>query len=302
LFCSHPRLGSAPRRSSMTGWALTLILAAAVIHATWNLINKRASGHATFTWLVAVLSALFYAPATITIIEVWQLRIDFITVGMIVGSAALHTAYFVLLNEGYRAGDLSLVYPLARGTGPLLSSVAAIVLLGERPSVIAVAGALLIIGGVVILTTNLSRLRETGARDAVIYALVTGLFIAAYTLWDKQAVSHFAIAPLVLDWGANVGRVLLLSPFAIKYSDQTIVEWREHKYEAIAVAVLIPLSYILVLTAMSFTPVSYVAPAREISILIGTAMGTRLLAEGDVRRRLVAACAMVLGVVALAVG
>jgi drug/metabolite transporter (DMT)-like permease len=286
----------------MTGWALTLILAAAVIHATWNLINKQASGHATFTWLVAVLSALFYAPATITIIEVWQLRFDFVTIGMMAGSAALHTAYFVLLNQGYRAGDLSLVYPLARGTGPLLSSVAAIVLLGERPSVIAVVGALLIIGGVVILTINLSRFRETDTRDAVIYALVTGLFIAAYTIWDKQAVSHFDIAPMVLDWGANVGRVILLSPFAIKYSDQTIGEWREHKYEAIAVAILIPLSYILVLTAMRFTPVSYVAPAREISILIGTAMGTRLLAEGDAGRRLVAACAMVLGVVALAVG
>jgi drug/metabolite transporter (DMT)-like permease len=286
----------------MTGWALTLILAAAVIHATWNLINKQASGHATFTWLVAVLSAIFYAPATITIIEIFQLKIDFIAVGMMVGSAALHTAYFVLLNQGYRAGDLSLVYPLARGTGPLLSSVAAILFLGERPSAIAVCGALLIIGGVVILTINLSRFRETDARGAVIYALATGLFIAAYTLWDKQAVSHFGIAPLVLDWGANVGRVILLSPFAIKYSDQTIAEWREHKYEAIAVAVLIPLSYILVLTAMRFTPVSYVAPAREISILIGTAMGTRLLAEGDAGRRFVAACAMVLGVVALAVG
>jgi drug/metabolite transporter (DMT)-like permease len=208
----------------------------------------------------------------------------------------------VLLNQGYRAGDLSLVYPLARGTGPLLSSVAAILFLGERPSAIAVGGALLIIGGVVILTTNLSRLRETGARNAVIYALVTGLFIAAYTLWDKQAVSHFGIVPLVLDWGANVGRAILLTPFALKYSDQTITEWHEHKYEAIAIAVLIPLSYILVLTAMRFTPVSYVAPAREISILIGTAMGARLLAEGDARRRLAAACAMVLGIVALAVG
>jgi len=286
----------------MTNWALTLILAAAVIHATWNLLNKHASGHATFTWLVAVLSALLYAPATITIIEVWQIEMDFVTIGMMAGSAALHTAYFVLLNQGYRAGDLSLVYPLARGTGPLLSSLAAIAFLGERPSAVALCGALLIIGGVVVLTTNLAQLRQSRAQDAVLYALVTGLFIAAYTLWDKQAVSHFGIAPLVLDWGANVGRAVLLTPLAIKYSDQTIVEWREHKYEAIAIAVLIPLSYILVLTAMSFTPVSYVAPAREISILIGTAMGARLLAEGDTRRRLAAACAMVLGVVALAVG
>lgn len=286
----------------MTGWALTLILVAAVIHATWNFLNKRASGHATFTWLVAVLSALLYAPATITIIEVWNIKINFVVVGLMAGSAALHTAYFVLLNQGYRVGDLSLVYPLARGTGPLLSSIAAIIFLGERPSIIALAGALSIIGGAVILTTNLSELRQTGARDAILYAFVTGFFIAAYTLWDKQAVSYFAITPLVLDWGANVGRALLLTPLAVKYSDQTMLEWREHKYEAIACAVLIPLAYILVLTAMQFTPVSYVAPAREISILIGTVMGARLLGEGDVRRRLAGACAMVLGVVGLAIG
>jgi drug/metabolite transporter (DMT)-like permease len=286
----------------MTGWALTLILAAAVTHATWNFLNKHAGGHATFTWLVAVLSALLYAPAAITIIEVWQIQIDFITVGIVAGSAALHTAYFLLLNQGYRVGDLSLVYPLARGTGPLLSSVAAISFLGERPSVIALVGALLIVGGAVILTTNLDRLRQSGAQEALLYALITGLFIAAYTLWDKQAVSHFGVVPLVLDWGANVGRALFLTPIALKYSDQAVAEWLEHKYEAIGCAVLIPLAYILVLTAMQFTPVSYVAPAREISILIGTVMGTRLLGEGDVRRRLAGACAMVLGVVALAVG
>jgi drug/metabolite transporter (DMT)-like permease len=286
----------------MTIAALILILAAAVIHATWNLLNKQASGHATFTWLVALLSAIFYAPVTITIIEIWQLKIGFVEVGMMAGSAALHTVYFVLLNQGYRIGDLSLVYPVARGTGPLLSTVAAILFLGERPSLIAVVGALLIIGGVMILTGNITQLRRSENRTAIGYALITGLFIAAYTLWDKQAVSRFAIAPIVLDWGANVGRSFLLAPFALKYSDAAINEWHEHKFEAIAIAVLIPLSYILVLTAMRFTPVSYVAPAREISILVGTVLGARLLAEGDGPRRLGAACAMVLGVVALAVG
>jgi drug/metabolite transporter (DMT)-like permease len=286
----------------MTGFALTLILGAAVIHATWNLINKQASGHATFTWIVAVLSALFYAPATIAIIEIWQLKFSFIEIGMIAGSAALHTGYFLLLNQAYRVGDLSLVYPLARGTGPLLSTLAAILFLGERPSAIALVGALLIIGGVMVLAGNFTRLRQSGKRTAVGYALITGLFIAGYTLWDKQAVSRFAIMPMVLDWGANVGRAILLTPFALHYSEEAIIEWREHKWEAVAVAILIPLSYILVLTAMSFTPVSYVAPAREISILIGTALGARLLAEGDARRRLAAASAMVLGIVGLAIG
>jgi len=286
----------------MNGLALTLILAAAVIHATWNLINKQASGHGVFTWIVALLSALFYAPATIAIIEIWQLKLGFVEVGMMAGSAALHTAYFLLLNQAYRVGDLSLVYPLARGTGPLLSSIAAIVVLGERPSLMAIAGALAIIGGVILLTGNLARLRHGENRDAVGYALITGLFIAAYTLWDKQAVSHFAIVPIVLDWGANVGRAILLTPLALRYSEETIIEWREHKWEAVAIAILIPLSYILVLTAMSFTPVSYVAPAREIGILIGTLMGARLLSEGDAPRRLAAASAMVLGIVALTLG
>lgn len=286
----------------MTIFALALILAAALFHATWNLINKRASGHATFTWIVAVLSALFYAPATIAVIEIFQIEFNLTTVGVMAGSAVLHSAYFVLLNQGYRAGDLSLVYPLARGTGPLLACIAAILFLGERPAPIALLGALLIIGGVVVLSGNLTRLRERADQSAVQFALITGLFIAAYTLWDKQAVSVFGVTPLVLDWGANVGRAILLAPFALKCADETIIEWREHKYEAIAIAVLIPLAYILVLTAMTFTPVSYVAPAREISILIGTLMGARLLAEGDAPRRLAAAGAMVLGIVGLALG
>ncbi|HUF41951.1 MAG TPA: EamA family transporter [Verrucomicrobiae bacterium] len=286
----------------MSLWALALILAAAVIHATWNLINKQASGHATFTWLVAVLSALLYAPAAIAIIEIFEMEIGMVAIGMMAGSAALHSFYFVLLNQAYRVGDLSLVYPLARGTGPLLSCIAAILILGERPSVMAMIGALLIIGGVVMLSGNLAKLSERADQKAVLYALLTGLFIAGYTLWDKQAVSRFGIAPLVLDWGANVGRALFLTPLAFRYTDETIAEWREHKYEAVAIAVLIPLSYILVLTAMTFTPVSYVAPAREISILVGTAMGARLLAEGEAPRRLAAAGAMVLGVVGLAIG
>lgn len=286
----------------MNSLALTLILTAAVLHATWNLINKQAGGHGTFTWIVAVLSAVFYAPATLAIMEIWQVRFGFIELGMIFGSAALHTAYFVLLNQGYRLGDLSLVYPLARGTGPLLSTVGAIVLLGERPSPIAGAGVLLIVGGVVVLTGNLANLARSGNRGAIGYAMITGLFIAAYTLWDKQAVSRFAIMPMALDWGANVGRAILLTPFALRYADETAIEWRDHKWEAIAVAILIPLAYILVLTAMSFTPVSYVAPAREISILIGTAMGARLLSEADGPRRLAAAGAMVLGIIALTFG
>jgi drug/metabolite transporter (DMT)-like permease len=222
--------------------------------------------------------------------------------GLMFASAVLHTAYYLLLDRGYRSGDLSVVYPLARGTGPLITILCAVLLLQERPTAVAVAGALLIGGGAIALTGDPRKLRQSGNLHAVGFALLTGCMIASYTLVDKIAVAAWLIPPLVQDWAANLGRVLLMTPLALKLRGDIRPTWRRAKKEIIAVALLCPLSYILVLTAMVFTPVSYVAPAREVSILVAALMGTQLLAEGDVTRRLAAAAAMVAGVICLAVG
>src|SRR5690349_16047947 len=96
-------------------------------------------------------------------------------------SGALHALYFLLLQRGYATGDLSLVYPLARGTGPLLSTTAAIVFLGERPSPLALAGAAVIILAVFSLMGRPGHASGSGMG----FALLTGAAIAAYTLWDK---------------------------------------------------------------------------------------------------------------------
>jgi len=218
------------------------------------------------------------------------------------GTAVLHLGYFLMLQSGYRTGDLSLVYPLARGTGPVLSVGAAILLLGERPTPVVMGGAFLIGIGIFLLAGNPASLGHPGARRAVSFALLTGALIAAYTLWDKHAVSVLRIPPILLDWGGNLGRALLLTPAALGRRQEVRALWLTHRHEVVLVAVLTPMAYILVLTAMVFTPVSYVAPAREISILVGTAMGSRFLAEGDALRRLTAAAAIVLGVAALALG
>ncbi|MGB9826731.1 MAG: EamA family transporter, partial [Desulfofundulus sp.] len=218
------------------------------------------------------------------------------------GSGMLHSFYFILLDKGYQVGDLSIVYPLARGTGPLISTLVAIVYLGERPSLVALAGALLIGVGVFTLTGNPAKLKEPEARKPVLFALLCGTAIASYTIWDKLAVSTYRIPPLIEDWAPNVVRVLLLTPYAVRNWGRVTEEWQIHKAEAIGVAALCPLSYILVLTAMAFSPVSYIAPARESSILIGTVMGTRLLSEGNVRAKLLGASAIVLGIVALSAG
>jgi drug/metabolite transporter (DMT)-like permease len=286
----------------MTGLAIALVISAGLIHASWNYLLKKSGGGLAFMWLFAALSALFYAPFALGIL--WWQRDNLSATGLafIAVSAIVHTAYFLMLERGYRFGDLSLVYPLARATGPLITIVVAVLLLDERPGALALCGAGLVVGGAFFLTGNPATLRRPGASRGVMFALLTGFMIAAYTLTDKQAVAVWAVHPIVLDWGANVGRVLLLSPVANRGREQVAAAWRQQRVPAIAIALLCPLSYILVLTALTFTPVSYVAPAREISILFAAIMGTHLLREGQVGRRLLSAAAMALGVVALAIG
>lgn len=286
----------------MTGFALVLVLSSAVLHATWNLYAKRVQGGAAFIWFMTWLSAIIYTPLAIGLIVTSQPTVGLTQMAFVTGSAFLHIAYFILLSRGYRVGDLSLVYPLARGTGPMLSTIGAIVLLGENPTPVALAGAACIGLGVFILTGDPRKLRQSGAMTGVVYALLTGLVIASYTLWDKQAVSVALIPPLLYDWMGSITRGMLLTPYALRHRDEIAKHWREHRKEALIVATFSPLSYILVLTALTFSPVSYIAPAREISILIGAALGARLLAEGDTVRRLSAASVMMIGVAALALG
>src|SRR5215216_2171476 len=286
----------------MTVFALMLVLAAAVLHATWNLLAKRVGdGGAVFVWLFGCCSVLIYAPLAVVVVLVSAPHLGPMQFLFMFGSGILHLGYFVFLQRGYAVGDLSLVYPLARGTGPLLATAAAIVLFGERPSLLAFIGIGLITAGVFVLTSESGSL-SSGLGAGVVYGLLTGAFIAAYTIWDKQAVSGLLIPPLLQSWATVLVTTLLLTPIAMSRSKEIRPLWYAHKPEVLGVAVLRPLSYILVLSALVFTPVSYIAPAREISSLIGAAMGARLLSEGDSTRRLVAAGAMVVGIIALAFG
>lgn len=282
--------------------ALTLILISAVLHATWNLLAKRVSGGTTFIWAFDTVSLVLYGPVALALIALRGVPVGGPGLALIATSAVLHASYFFLLSRGYRAGDLSLVYPLARGTGPLLAIGAAIILLGERPGSIALAGALGIVGGAVILTGDPRQLLGKASAAAATYALLTGACIAAYTLVDKEAVSTVRLLPVVYFSGINLGIWLILTPSTVARRQEVIQLWNTWRWEAIGIGVLSPLAYILVLTALSFSPVSYVAPAREIGILFGTVMGARWLAEGDTRRRLTGAGVMVVGIILLSVG
>jgi drug/metabolite transporter (DMT)-like permease len=286
----------------VTTFAVVLILLSAIAHAGWNLLAKRVGAGFAFTWLLQATAAMLALPFAAAVIIQQRPPLGAVEFGFIAGSGLLHVGYFLLLARGYRAGDFSLVYPLARGAGPLLASVIAVVVLGERPTLMAVVGALLIAGGVVTLVGDPQALRQVGAGRAIQAALLTAIFIAGYTLWDKQAVATAGIPPMVYFCGLTTASSLLLAPWAIWHSHDIRQTWLSHWRVALLAGALVLIAYVLVLTALVLAPVSYVAPAREIGILFGVVLGTRFLGEGHTRQRLLAAAAMVVGLIFLAVG
>ncbi|MFN0163459.1 MAG: EamA family transporter [Burkholderiales bacterium] len=284
----------------MSASALLLVLLAAWSHATWNLaLKKSRGGGVAFFWLTAAFEVVFYAPAAILVFAASTWQPDWISVGMMLGSALIHVAYFVFLDRGYRTGDLSVVYPLARASGPLITIVAAVLLLGERPAPIAVAGALAIGAGAILLSGDPRNMMKRGG---VGFALATGAMIALYTVWDRQAVAYFLIPPIIFYWGSIVMRLIATTPHVLGRMAEVRGIWRVDRRAMLIVALLSPLSYGLVLYAMQIAPLSYVAPAREVSILIAALYGTHLLREGDARRRVAAALLMMLGLAGIALG
>ncbi|GGK01066.1 DMT transporter permease [Lentibacillus kapialis] len=284
----------------MSFLALTLIIISAFMHATWNYLAKRSEGGYTFVWLYMVVSIVAYAPFVIGFLVTRDSQIGWVEIGFMVGSAMIHLAYSLLLQKGYNIGDLSLIYPVCRGTGPLIVAVAAFFIYGETLTVTGVIGIVLITFSIFVITGGMEAIKKADTLVPLLYGLLIGVAIASYTLLDNGAVSVVMMQPLVLIYGSMIIQAATLTPFVFRRWHDVRHEWQRHKKEAIGVGILNQLAYVLVLTAMSFTPVSHVAPVREISILIGTIMGSYLLSEGLGPRRIAAAGTMVAGVVVVA--
>lgn len=279
--------------------AFSLIFLSACMHATWNYLAKKSDSGSTFVWLYLTVSTIVYAPVIIIFSFFQHFNIGWTEVLFIIGSAILHLVYSVTLQKGYKVGDLSVIYPIARGTGPLLVAIFAIFLFDEQLNWIGVVGVALIVMSVFILCGGLQVIKKANSLLPIGYGLLIGIMIAGYTLLDKGAVSIVFVSPLLLNYASILGQFLLLSPVAKKQWSQVKSDWQQHRKEAIGVGILNPLAYILILTTMMFTQVSHVAPVREVSILIGAIMGTYLLREGFGIRRVIASGMMIIGIIAL---
>lgn len=289
----------------MTGLALALVLAAGLLHATWNLLFKQAKDKPSFVLLFGLTSVVIYLPVFAFMAgrqpiptEAWL---------AIAASGVVHAFYFATLGRGYSVGDLSLVYPLARGTGPLLVPVWAALFLGERPSATGLAGILAVVGGVYAL--HLQELSWRGLLAPLLSvrtrvtrtAMLTGLLISIYTTVDKVGVSH--AEPFVYMYLFSALYTLLYAPFVLATSGWAAVkaEWRLNARSILAVGFLVVFTYTMVLFAMTMSHVGYVAAARESGVVVGAVMGTVLLKESYGRAKVGGSILITIGIALIAV-
>lgn len=289
--------------------ALTLVLLAALCHAVWNVAAKSAGGDARF----ALLSALFVSALWLPL----ALWVGWGVVGswgaaewvVIAASAVVHVSYFLTLLRGYRAADLTVVYPVARGTAPLLSAGVALLLFGEQLSALGAGGVLMVVAGVFLIAGGpglFRAARDPAARRRVWLGIgwgeATGVQIAGYTLIDGYAVKLLLLSPILVDYLGNLLRVPILLPLVWRERATLPALWRTQWRAALLVATLGPVGYVLVLFAMQQAPVSVVAPARELSMLFAALLGGTLLREQDMAARIAGALCIALGVAALVQG
>ena len=289
----------------MTALALGLVILSALCHATWNLLLKRAGNPEVFAWALLISSSVMLLPLGVVLFAFNPIA----TPGywFVLASAALQCFYFVMLGRAYSRGDLGLVYPIARGIGPMLVPVLAVVLLGEHVALPAVIGIALVVVGIYvvswwgrfrhILARPWALLRDAGVR----YAILTGLTITCYTLVDKRGVEH--VQPFLYMYLLTIGSATGLAPYILRsYGLATVRgEWGRNAWAIIAAGLLFFVAYGLVLTAFNLSQVSYVAPAREAGIVFGVLLGMFVLKEQSGRGRLLGAALVVAGLALIAV-
>ncbi len=293
----------------MSATALALVILAGLIHASWNIAAKKAGGDARFACFTGLVLMVFWAPVGLYVgwqqVPLWGWR----EWALVAFSGLLHLVYYLVLLRGYRKADLTVVYPVARGSGPLLSSVAAVLLLGESLSALGLWGILSMALGVFFIAGGRKLLQQAHAPHdrhrlhlGLGYGALTGFFISSYTVLDGFAVKVLLMSPILIDYVGNVFRVAVLLPMTWRPREEFVALWRQQRRYALWVGIISPVSYVLVLYAVQLAPLSHVAPAREVSMLFAALLGGHFLGEGDRGSRIVGAALMALGVVSLALG
>jgi drug/metabolite transporter (DMT)-like permease len=279
--------------------SLALVLLSAGAHVYWNYRLKQARDPLAYSWWVQALGAVLAAPIAVCV--AWPPRVPLVGWACVVGTGAIYALYFALIAASYRSEDLSRAYPIARGVAPLVTAVWGVLLYHERPSIAGWAGILAISLGVLALAYPAFRDRRTIAVSGLLAAVGTGLCTSGYSAVDKLGVRHVhPVLYIALTFAAGA---LFQLPMLLRdrKPGALLTELRLNPLGVARSSAFALASYLLILFVLQIAPISYVVSLRSVSVLIGIAVGARVLKETEGVWRFGAGLLIVAGIVAIAV-
>jgi drug/metabolite transporter (DMT)-like permease len=266
------------------------------MHAGWNALAKRARDPLVFLWSSVTLASLALAPlgVWVVVVEGWKPG----GAWFVLATVAVHALYFWVLARAYASGDLSIVYPVARGLGVALVPLLAFAFLDERLSRVGVLGITLVIGGIVFTLApsqaEKRAVRGSPAGPTVMWSIATGMTIATYSVIDKAGVAR--VHPLAYISVMGFGISVLLAPWVLRRRERLVGEWRANGRAIVLASSMNLTSYLLVLFAFRLAKAGYVVAVRETSIVFSVLIGSLIMREGSVGTRLAGALVVLIGV------
>ena len=280
--------------------ALGLLLLAAVLHALWNLLVKRAGEKQIFTWWALAVGVVCFSPLVI-----FGAALPGRAWPYILGSAAMEAVYFIALTLAYKLGDFSLVYPLARGTAPALLAIWAALFLSEYPTPVGLVGLGILLVGLLVVGSGAwwaQRKAASVSKLALAATFLVAFSISIYTVIDGAAVRFTDPSPytvVVLGLSAVFTGPAVLARYGQK---AMLAEWRANWLRILLVGVLMMVTFVLVLHAYKLAPVNYAGAIREVSVVFGALAGWLWLNEGFGVQRAIGAVLIFAGILVIAVG
>lgn len=287
----------------MTLTAVLLVMASAIMHATWNALARRTDDPYVFFFSFNLASSMIWLP--VALIAAWNNWPSPGDLALIAGSGSLQVLYFVLLASAYRRGGLTLVYPIARGTGVALVPIAGLIVFSERPSIagwIGIAATLAGLAFIAAINVHARRASKTEVDlQAIVFALLTGLVISTYSLVDNFGVER--VNPIVYGYGLIAASVLIQAPYVIALRRVDVARQILYNWRSVAAGAVLSMgTYMLVLVALTEANVGYVVPLRETSIVFALILGIIVLREPVTVQRIAAAMVIALGAACIAIG
>jgi drug/metabolite transporter (DMT)-like permease len=280
----------------MTSLALVLVFSAAIFHVGWNYLTKSSPHKMAFLWLINIVFSVVFLP--VIFLMGFSLSLPWWGWAFVVFSGLGHALYYWALSRAYDAGDLSLVYPLSRGSSVFLVAVLSVPVLGEHLSGLGGAGIGAILLGILTLHIRSGSWRQSllpSKTPGSMWALLTGLIITGFSLIDKAGVGM--VDPVSYVYLIFLIAGIFFTPFALRDGWGPVkATWRTETGAVIACGLLVLPAYLLILFAFTLAPAAYVVASREVRLVLGTLIGAFFLREGHAGYRSAGAALIVLGV------